>query len=60
MQEVYHYKRLIKLTLVKLVFSHLDYRSMQSQEKNGRIAKSRKVNQHNPSIKKQREGTFTY
>lgn len=33
MKEVYHYKRFVKLTLVKLDFSHLEYKGMQSQEK---------------------------
>lgn len=32
-EEAYRYKRFVKLTLVKLDFSHLGYRSMQSQEK---------------------------
>ncbi len=31
-KEVYHYKRLFKLTLVKLDFSHLEYKGMQSQK----------------------------
>lgn len=33
MKEVYHYKRFVKLTLVKLEISHLEYKGMQSQEK---------------------------
>lgn len=33
MKEVYYYKRFVKLTLVKLEISHLDYKGMQSQEK---------------------------
>lgn len=33
MKEVYHYKRFVKVTLVKLDFNHLEYKGMQSQKK---------------------------
>ena len=52
-KEVYHYKRLVKLTLVKLDFSHFKYKSMQSQKKRKKT-NSEKENKDNPRIKKQK------
>ena len=33
MKEVYHYKKFVKLTLVKLDFNHFEYKGMQSEKK---------------------------
>lgn len=62
-KEVYHYKRFVKLTLVKLGFSHLEYKGMQSQEVKGRKQTARRVktkgNLRGLKQKPEWEGTFT-